>query len=517
MKKLLILLCMFLLSCGAFMSSTFAEESVSYPRGKNYLNLQNFRYHNDRTDLGDTFEHIRVKSFVWYTLVLDYEFIGQHAGYPEYIKVLIEEGFGDDFYYEYMTDDPYNGRVYVEFMPVLDWIRLHEIPVDNTRNYDAILYEGLYTDFFGYEPYICETEILEYGGTLPIDYDHQLTTEQIKSFIIAKDPYGGSLEYVVETDDYSSSLKTPGSYEMVFVSTFNRISKKYFLDIRVFDLTSPIITLSGDIQVQLSEKLTIDEIKQLISVTDNVDEISPSDLVVIQDTYSSATTVGHYSITVEATDLSGNTSSLVVPIQLVDLVGPTISGPFSIFLYTTDPALTNQQILNRFNVYDDVDGSNVSFDIITNNYNQQTSPGIYQMALRAGDTQYNFTYKNIEIHVIENRGPIFIEDETIIQASSAENMTDQDIIDWFKNLTMSSGLTVSQVSVLYNEYEGNEKLGGSYYVYLNYELDGQIQTSRIRIDVKEEKIEPNYLLLGTIGGSVSLGFLTFFIIKKKKI
>jgi hypothetical protein len=242
-----------------------------------------------------------------------------------------------------------------------------------------------------------------------------------------------------------------------------------------------------------------------------------TDLVVIEDTYSSATTVGDFSITVEATDTSGNSSNLVIPIQLVDLVGPTISGPLSIYLYTTDVALTNQQILNMFNAYDDVDGSNVLFDITTNNYNQQTSPGVYQMTLRAGDSQYNFTYKNIEIHVIENRGPVFVEDETILQASTAENMTDQEIIDWFKNLTQLSGLSVSQVSVIYNEYEGNEQLGGSYYVYLNYDLDGQTQTSRIRIDVEEDKTDINYFVVGTIGGSISLGLISFFILKKKKI
>jgi hypothetical protein len=517
MKKLLILTCLIFFSFVVFMPATLAEETISYPRGKNYLDLQNLRFHDNRSDLAETINHIRVKPNVWYTLVLDYDFIGNHASYPEYIEVLIEEGYGEDLYSESMIDDPSNGRVYFEFMPVTEWIRFHELPIDNQRNYEAILYEGLYIDFDGFEPYICETEILEYGGTLPMDYDYQLTTEQIKGLIEAKDPYGGLIEYIVESDDYSSSLKKPGSYDMVFVSTFNQISKKYLLDIRVYDLASPLISLSEDIQIQLSEKLTMDEIKQLISVTDNVDDMTWTDLVVIEDTYSSATTVGDFSITVEATDTSGNSSNLVIPIQLVDLVGPTISGPLSIYLYTTDVALTNQQILNMFNAYDDVDGSNVLFDITTNNYNQQTSPGVYQMTLRAGDSQYNFTYKNIEIHVIENRGPVFVEDETILQASTAENMTDQEIIDWFKNLTQLSGLSVSQVSVIYNEYEGNEQLGGSYYVYLNYDLDGQTQTSRIRIDVEEDKTDINYFVVGTIGGSISLGLISFFILKKKKI
>ena len=122
----------------------------------------------------------------------------------------------------------------------------------------------------------------------------------------------------------------------------------------------------------------------------------------------------------------------------------------------------------------------------------------------------------MNIHVIENGGPVFTTDEIVLSIDTASEMSDDQLIEWFTNHTLSSGYSVSHVRVMFNEYKNMENTEGSYYVYLSYQVNGEQQTSRIRIDVENQDDKPNFYVYLALGCPVLLGIAGFIFIKHRK-
>ncbi|PKK97189.1 MAG: hypothetical protein CVV58_02525 [Tenericutes bacterium HGW-Tenericutes-3] len=515
MKKITLFLLLMSFVFGFVQFDVSAEGYDALPLGKNYLNLNNLIMKSDGSGYAYTKELIRIKSFQQYTIVLDYEFLGQHSVWLGDIYIGIQELPSHDLYDFLVLSDNVNQRAYIEFIFADDYMHITSLPM-LPNNYNAIMYEGTYADFSGYEPYIDVDDQIDYYGVLPIDYDEPMTLEEIKAYIHAEDPNGNPLVVSAESDLYSSSSKLPGSYQMVFIATCNQIAKRYHLEVRVFDQSAPVIADPGVITVALNAKPDVDTIKQDIVVSDNVDQMTASDLVIIADNYTAATTIGEYTFTVQATDSSFNTSTRTITIDLIDQNGPTITGPSDIYLYTSDTPLTGEQIKAYYTFIDDVDGTNVTTSFSVDTYQQTQAPGIYNMTLKATDQANNFKSLNIHIHVIENRGPVFSTDEIVLSVDAADQMTEQELIDWFTTHTLSLGYNVSHVRILYNEYESHENESGNYYVYLNYEMNGETQSSRLRVDVQNTQSTFNYIPYLAFGVPSIAALAILYIIKRKK-
>ncbi|HPG43297.1 MAG TPA: hypothetical protein PLJ98_05785, partial [Acholeplasmataceae bacterium] len=217
-----------------------------------------------------------------------------------------------------------------------------------------------------------------------------------------------------------------------------------------------------------------------------------------------------------ATDSTGNTNTIDVSITLVDKQGPKITGPTSIYLYTSDASLSNAEIQNKFIFNDDIDGANVTVSIITNEYQQTSTPGKYKITFKAVDQTQNVSLFNVYIHVIENRGPVFEHSELVIEKTTADAMTDQDVIDWLKEQLELSGIQATNIMVLYNEYETHEHEKGSYYVYMSYKVDGQDMTSRVRIDVEQKPVNVLWIIIPSSGLLIA-GTTAFIVLRHKKV
>ncbi len=515
MKKICLILMM--LGIGIYISQfdVKASEADGYPVGKNYLDLHNLIIKSDNSYYAYTKDPILLKSNLLYTIVLDFDFLGQQSDDLGNIFVGIESLPSHDIQTMIMIGDIEHERAYVEFAIDDTYIQITDLPMMAT-GYNAILYEGSYDDFTGFEPYLDMNEVLTYQGVLPMDYDALMDMNEIESYLHVTDPYGTPIGMTIESDGYSSSSKLPGVYQVVFMSTFNQITKRFYLEVRVFDQTAPVIHDPGRLTIPLSEKVPVESIIDTLIVTDNVDTFSSADLTILSDTYSSKTTVGSASIAVEVTDSSGNVSSLIIPIDLIDLKGPDITGPEALFIYTTDTPMTQSDILSYYTIIDDVDGTNVFVTFLSDQYHQTQVPGVYVITIKSADSQNNIKTKTVSIHVIENRGPSFSTEALILNTDTANQMSDEALIDWFSNHALSSGLSVSNVSIRFNEYANHQSEDGTYYVYLIYEEQGEMKTSRILIEVNDEEKTLNimpYAIFGTIG---VIGLAVFIIIKKKK-
>lgn len=490
-----------------------ASES-ELPENSNYLDISNLEMIPGYSKMAKTINPIYVIPQTTYTVVMNLGFIGVHEMSIGDVSAIIQEVSSGSTYTKLILADYPNDRVYFEFTPNSNYIHFLEFPID-PYNYQGIMYEGTYQDFVRFETYAHHSTINNYYGVVPMDYDQQLTDVAIKNLVTAKNPFGQTISVSIESSTYLSSNNLPGTYQMVLVANHLDTYKRYILDIRVFDVTKPVISAPASIEVPISAKKTIDQIKAMITVTDNVDTLSSSDLVVVEDTYSSATQVGTYSMTFEVTDSSQNKSTATLSIDVTDTRGPVITGPLSIYIYSTDEPLTSSNILSRYTAFDTEEGVSKPITMTYDGYMQKTIPGVYDVKFESIDNLGNKTLMIVKIHVIDNRGPVFTANDLILSVTAANQMTNQELIDWFYEKASLLGIEANHVNIYFNEYEKNISLGGSYYVYMTYEYENQEQMARILVNVEEENHTPwgTYGIIGLAIASASVGF---FMIKKRK-
>ncbi len=514
MKKL----CSLLLIIMLMLASSIDAKAYDEPELErvNYFDLSLLVYDYDKENTAFTDQPITLKPNGTFTLVVSKTFLGDLWFSLGDFEIEVEELNGSYYHVDFFEKDEGNQRAFLTFSTNEGFIHLYGIPVKDQHNYEMMIYEGLYADFPGFVPFHEPGEQLMYFGVLPLDFDSQPSLEVIKSYVVAKNPFGDVIPSTLVYDEYSISDKKPGSYQMVFETLYHQIKKRYYLDIRIFDMVAPSLSIESLLSIPLKDMWSLDEIKQRVTISDNVDFMSYQDLVVVSDTYSTAMTLGTYKVVLEAMDSSGNKSVIEVNIELIDVIGPEIKGPSSIYLYATDAPLTNLEIQQKLKVTDDVDGTNVTIQMVANTYLQKTIPGVYQVSFEAKDQTLNATRFDMLIHVIENRGPVFEQSDLILSKTTADQMTEAEVINWLRDQLLLSGLHATDIVVLYNEYEEHHKESGSYYVYLSYQVDGVQMTSRVRIDVKEEPFPIHYVLIPATGLSlVGLGVLVWF--KRKKI
>ena len=490
------------------------------PVGRNYLDVSTlFEIGNDPNKYQSN-TAFRVKRGSTYTLVMSKQAISVWYNQIESLqaditRVSTSEPVSHSYQKDYM-----NERVYIEFIPNDDYILIEILHLDATRfvsPYEIILYEGVYQDFFGYEPYINPNEILKYYGQIKVNYDQPLTTETISTYIQAQTPYGANLYKTLSSDTYTYSNKSLGTYELIFEATHNNITKQYILSVIVEDLTAPVLSVAAPIRVPLSNKVDVNTLKSQITVTDNVDALSYQHLRIINDTYSAATTVGVYEITVEVNDFSSNVASQTFSVELYDSQGPKISGPSQLYLYVGDTPLTHRNILDYYVITDDVGVNTSSIQIAHDEYGQNLEPGVYLMSISARDTTGNISTKDIHIHVIDNRGPEFhVNDTYIITTTPTEIKSEAYIISWLSSTLEDEGIHATNISVDHNEYELRANTSGSYYVYMNYQVDDQTYQTRVQVDVVDQSGFNLLYLLGIVPIS-AIVTLSIYIYRKRKL
>lgn len=513
MKKIIcLLLCAWLGLISIQTVYGFEEEPLEQV---NHLDLSKLEYMWDMPGYARTTEPILLKANTTYTLVMSEVFLGQHWNFPDMMEIEVEENDGTPVYAERPILDLANQRAYMTFETGEGFMNILKMPVNDQFNYEVILYEGVYANFPGFVPYVKDSEPLEYHGVLPLDYDQQPSIEVIKSYVIAKNPQGSVITSTLIYDEYSSSNKLPGTYHMIFETMYHAIKKRYHLDVRIFDITPPELTIEQGVDIPVDQKWSLDDLRMLVMVQDNVDSLDPMNLYVMSDTYSEATTIGTYQVTFGLKDASGNEGTVMIPIELIDRTGPVVKGPSSIYLYTTDEPMTNLTIQSKLQVSDAVDGTNVTITIPINEYNQTTIAGRYKVHFSVKDTQQNETIFIVYVHVIDNRGPSFEQSELILLKTTADQMSEEDIVDWLRNQLNLSGYHVQNLQILYNEYASNQSEKGSYYVYFTYDIEGESYTSRVRIDVEKKEL-PWMTIASSFVGVIVISTGLWIYLKRKR-
>lgn len=376
--------------------------------------------------------------------------------------------------------------------------------------------------------------------------DDKTTLAEIKNRISAIDNEDGDISHliVVESDNYSSSTGL-GEFTIIFKveDSAGNIAR---LTVRVLvkDVTKPVITGKKVYNQSYTSKLSIETIKNALTVTDNVD--SNLALEVEYDQYTdSYTQLGTYSVGFKATDLSGNVETYQVTVNVIDNVPPTFSGSTTI-MKGQSTILTIDDIRSDLTIADAKDPNPV-VEVITDTFTGNGDRvGTYEVKFKATDLSGNYATHTVTVTVRDDIPPVFFTDNYFITVDQSVTLSQQDFID----ILIASGQLVvnssTQVQFAESDYFGNENVAGIYSIRLSASsTDGTSSSYEITTEVvnltdddsvtvepspiwqkiidwfnkplKEEgKFKVWHLIVSILGGLVLVGGLVFVLKPKKR-
>lgn len=216
-----------------------------------------------------------------------------------------------------------------------------------------------------------------------------LTIEEILQTQVVDDNYTSlALTDLQVTDGFTTNEQTKGIYEInlqVSDSSGNQAVK--IITVEVQDDIKPAISGPVTYVDSYSKEITIEDLRQLLSISDNNDVLSMADVLVVEDTLSGRVTdVGTFSVTFEVQDYSGNTSTHQISITLVDDIAPVIYVDSYIINLHSGTSFTNQDAYRLLISSEEIQPGNYEMETLVNEYlGHEDTPGsyLYKVAFKA--------------------------------------------------------------------------------------------------------------------------------------
>lgn len=456
------------------------------PGGKNYLSVENFILDNSNYITDEAF---LVKPYTDYTLTIPRAYADEQWDPIQIIcydnQTLIEtksigindmtyyhDGVSEWFYYTFKTASDTN---YMDIIFENESGYFTESGVDNIQ-----LEEG--TEFTGYEAFIegalidTSAPYFQSAGTVISYYDSPIAVSEIQSALVAYDAIDGDVTSSINliSDDYTANNQTLGTYTVVFeVSDSSGNSSQIDITVELVDVLKPVFSNIGIIQAVYPNVYTDEDIRLMLSASDNYDGDISQNIILISDDYTAnASITGTYNMTFEVTDSSGNTETYTQWIEVVDNEGPIIGGISNITVgYDHYVSETEVKANLTFNDnYDDVEDLELVLENDTYTPNRFTL-GSYEMEFSITDSSGNVTTKIILIQVVDELGPMVYFNSSIIQTYNDTVMALPDFMQLLRNTEEIDRMTDYYVTIRYDSYTKNARVPGVYHLSLNFTND----------------------------------------------
>ena len=268
------------------------------------------------------------------------------------------------------------------------------------------------------------------------------------------------------------------------------------------DTEAPVIYGVSEYTISNKSKISIDTLKDSLTIIDNVDsDIEP---LLFDDYYSENwKTPGTYYITFKAKDTAGNYGSFIVKINVIDTTAPvfTTKDGLPISSYTVhkspDSVFILTEVMESVVVTDDIDGVISSFQTIEDTYTGKGDKnGTYKIIVAARDNSGNQSTFIININVtssIPNK-TIVLDRKNVIVENNVK-LTNEDFSNVLKVCGYYNSNTTTYINVddaLYQELSGTV---GDYLV--GYELtttSGTKTTGSLNVKVVESRTGDNTIV-----------------------
>lgn len=318
------------------------------------------------------------------------------------------------------------------------------------------------------------------NGTIAVsivNVDSPTTVAAFKETLTATDDNDGDLtsNITVSRDTYTGNENTLGDYEVDFtVSDSSGNTTTSTVIFRVVDVVNPVITLEGSSTINLEYGTSWND--PGYTVTDNYDDslVQHEAVGTVDDT-----TLGTYTITYNAEDISGNqATSIVRTINVVDTTAPiqTLNGDSNVYVEFG----SNYTELGA-NWTDAYDGSGTS--VITGSVNVGVL-GTYTITYNITDSNGNVaTELTRTVTVQDTSAPTFTGETTYSYNTGAPKTLSRIMSDITASDLFDGDLTGS-IIIQSDNYTGNENIAGSYTVVLSVsDSNSNNQTMTLNITI----------------------------------
>jgi hypothetical protein len=329
------------------------------------------------------------------------------------------------------------------------------------------------------------------------DYDSPKSVDEIKSMIKAYDDVDGDITesiYISDNEYHDTSKnidnrKVLGEHSIKFaVKDSSDNIAEITIIVCVKDIAKPIITGPDTIKAEAGVLLSEEEILSKFTVNDNVDGNITDKLTIKGDYYSeNFKKLGKYNYEITVTDNQGNIATKAILIDVDDTTKPVFSGPTTIST-TTTTTTTLEEIKDKLTLTDSLDG-NITSEITVKNdtfTGNEKRPGTYTITFIGSDNKGNQAEHTITVIVSDEELPYFEVDGYFLNVSTYDNLTQEQIISILTSLGHLNG---NELTVLLNEYEGNESKPGLY--KLKIKQDDQVYLFQIKVNESNTNINNN--------------------------
>ena len=340
---------------------------------------------------------------------------------------------------------------------------------------------------------------LEYISSLEAENDVSYFTDLL-TVIDVVNLNDDEVTLTIVTDNYTQNKRVVNVGHKVVVRATDIFDKytDYEFRVKVVDQTAPTLTGNTNIaEVSYTNIFDVDAFKASLNVSDNHSLLSSDDVIVTENDYEGFETIlGTYNITYYVEDESGNGTSFIKQVRVVDDINPEISGATKI-TSNINTTIVMSDVKKLLTAFDEIDGVLTNkIELHEDNYSGKGNKvGNYNLIYKVTDNAGNTALKTITLQRVDNiPKDVFVIDGSNINTTAKIILTQEQIIDI---LIAAGEITVdstTEVFVIEENYFGNEDQIGKYNITLETRsTSGYENQHEITINVLEEKPEGTIL------------------------
>lgn len=300
--------------------------------------------------------------------------------------------------------------------------------------------------------------------------------------------HGSAGENVIVQKDnvsavYLEKVAQPTSTERIYdITVFywedEELLSQVVEDVDLFGLVHLRIMFYGDIRkaidyqdvmvANVDDLVPLNDFLQYLTAFDPIDGDISDQITVLDDGGYLPEQVGVYNVEFEVTNSQEQQTTIIIPIHVVDIVAPVITGSTDVVNISYDQTFNVTNWVNSLTVTDNY-YTGLSISIKENTYTVNKSViGTYHITVEAVDPSGNKGTLTRTINVTDGIGPVFDGINTIT-ASINENLTAEQIKAGLAAVDAIDGNVTSSITIDSDGLLGNQNTPGTYQVVFRAE------------------------------------------------
>lgn len=237
-----------------------------------------------------------------------------------------------------------------------------------------------------------------------------------------------------------------------------------WINIKIMDNKVPVISGETTFVTNVMDARDASYFMQFLSAYDETDGDVSDSLKIIADNYTAnKSKLGNHTFTVEASDKSGNKTTAIINVRVVDIDKPVITGNTTTATVGYKETYNIENFRKTLTVTDNYDQmTNADIKLKTDGYtSNKTKLGTYNIVFHAKDSSGNEGIFTKAVRVIDNVKPTF-SGPSIISTSNNTILTEADIRAQITAHDDIDGNITNRIELVEDNYTGNGNKVGSY-------------------------------------------------------